>query len=247
MKNKFWNFIKNESSDSAELYLYGEISSESWWGDEVTPKQFAEELNALGKVDSLDVYIFSPGGDVFAGFSIYSILDRFDGTITAHIDGLAASAATVVAMAADRILIPASATFMIHNAWTYASGNKYDLAEMIKQLEMIDGQIADIYQAKTGKDIEDIKALMDAETWMTGAEAVENGFADELIENEKKIAAKVDLAIFDRYKHAPELNFADVQGDNPEPVADTEGADPQISDAVCEQRKQFAENRKKIL
>lgn len=252
MKTKFWNFTKKEESPaSAELYLYGDISSESWYGDEVTPKQFADDLDALGKVDDLDVYIFSGGGDIFAGFAIYSILDRANCRIIAHIDGLAASAATVVAMAADKVVIPENATFMIHNAWTIAMGNKYDLAEQIKQLDMIDEQIANIYTARTGKDLDEVKALMDAETWMTGAEAVENGFADELIEN-KKIAASVDLAIMAHYKNAPVLDFsAESQEETSEPVSDIvpevtiegEASEPQISDALAEQRKQFAEKK----
>lgn len=254
MSKKFWNFIRNEELSTGELYLYGEISDVSWWGDEVSPKQFAEDLSALGNVDSLDVFIFSPGGDVFAGFAIYSILNRFGGEVRVHIDGLAASAATVVAMAGDTIDIPENATFMIHNAWTLTAGNKYDLADMIKQLEMIDDQIAGVYAAKTGKDLDEIKTLMDAETWMTGAEAVENGFADEIIENNTKVAAKLDLAVFERYKHAPANLLADVPEEDPEPVADIdpeiniegEEPEPQISDALEEQRKMFSETKKKL-
>ena len=252
MDNKFWNFVKNE--DRGELWLYGEISSESWWGDEVTPQTFTDDLKALGDVKSLDMYIFSPGGDVFAGMAIYSILNRFEGQITAHIDGLAASIATVVAMAADKIIIPENASFMIHNAWTMFVGNKKDLTEMLAQLEAIDNQITDIYTARTGKDRDEIVALMDAETWMSGAEAVQNGFADELIEN-KKIAAKVSLALLDKYHSAPDVSnlFADVEEEISEPLADIDSeitieeevVEPQIS-ALDEQRELFNKTKLKL-
>ena len=253
MANKFWNFVNNEGK--GELWLYGEISDETWWGDEVTPQTFTDDLNALGDIDNLDVFIFSPGGDVFAGFAIYNILNRFKGKITAHIDGLCASIATVIAMAADTIIIPENASFMIHNAWTWAAGNKNDLREMADQLERIDAQITDIYAARTGKSVEDIKALMDAETWMSGTEAVENGFADELIEN-KKIAAKVNISLLDKYKSVPDLSdlFADVQEEISEPVADIdsevtieeEEVEPQTSAALAEQAHMFSEIKKKI-
>lgn len=253
MSEKFWNFVNK--NDRGELWLYGEISETTWFGDEVTPQTFTEDMKAIGDVKDLDVYIFSPGGDVFAGFAIYSILNRFEGNITVHVDGLAASIATVIAMAGDKIIIPENASFMIHNAWTIAGGNKNDLREMADQLEMIDGQIADIYAARTGKDRDEIVSLMDAETWMTGAEAVENGFADELIEN-KKIAAKVNIALLGKYKAAPDVSnlFADVEEENSEPLADIdseinieeEATEPQISAAIAEQRKMFAETKKKL-
>jgi len=250
---KFWNF-KNKG-ERGELWLYGEISDTTWWGDEVTPQTFTEDLKNLGDIKDLDVFIFSPGGDVFAGFAIYNILNRFEGNITVHVDGLAASIATVIAMAGDKIVIPENASFMIHNAWTFAAGNKNDLREMADQLEMIDGQIVDIYATRTGKDKDEIIALMDAETWMTGAEAVENGFADELIEN-KKIAAKINVSLLDKYKFAPDVSnlFADVQEEISEPVADIdpeitiegEETEPQTSAALDEQRKMFAETKKKL-
>ena len=117
---KFWEF-KNEG-ERAALYLYGEISTESWWGDEVTPKEFKEDLDACS--GPLDVHINSGGGEVFAGQAIYNMLKRYDGDVTVYIDGLAASIASVIAMAGDRIVMPANALLMIHNAWTYGAGNR---------------------------------------------------------------------------------------------------------------------------
>ena len=131
----------------------------------------------------ISLYINSPGGDIFAGFSLYNILNRHPAAKNVHIDGLAASAASVVAMAGDTIKMPENATLMIHNAWTYASGGAEDLRRTADELDRINDQIADIYAARTGKEKDEISALMTAETWMSGAEALNMGFVDELIEN----------------------------------------------------------------
>ena len=177
--HKFWEF--KALGDVGELFLYGEISDVSWFGDEVTPAQFQKDLAALGDISALNVYINSPGGDIFAGFSIYNIWQRHKAEKTVHVDGLAASAASVVAMAGDVIKMPENATMMIHNAWTYTSGGAEELRRTADELERLNGQIADIYAARTGKDKDEIAAMMSAETWMSGKEAKEAGFADELI------------------------------------------------------------------
>ena len=245
MQNKkFWNFTQGENISS--LYLYGEIASETWYGDEVTPLAFAKELDEC-KGD-LNIYIFSPGGDVFAGFAIYTMLSRYEGHVNVYIDGLAASAASVVAMAGDSIFIPENATMMIHNAWGIIAGNKFEVEDFRKQLELIDDQISQVYADRTGKDIEEIKQLMNAETWMSGSEAVNLGFATALTEN-KKIAAKIDLSVFDSYKHAPDKGaflMPDVAEEHSEPLADIK---PEIKDegsALVEQRKMFNETKKKM-
>lgn len=236
--HKFWEF--KALGNAGELFLYSEISDSTWWGDEVTPAQFQKDLAALGDISSLDVYINSPGGDIFAGFSIYNILQRHKATKTVHVDGLAASAASVVAMAGDTIKMPENATIMIHNAWTFASGGADDLRKTADELERINGQIADIYAARTGKDKADITAMMDAETWMGGTDAVANGFADELIEN-KKVAACADTKkYFAYYKHAPENNPTE-NGGEIQPITDKQNA------ALAEQRKKFKTMKLKLL
>src|SRR5690606_6275695 len=120
-----------------ELLLYGPISDFSWWGDEVTPKQFKEELDALGDIGELRVYINSPGGDVFAGQAILSMLKRHSARKVVYVDGLAASAASIVAMAGDTIRMPRNAMMMIHNAWTITAGNANDLREVADALDRV--------------------------------------------------------------------------------------------------------------
>ena len=136
-KNKrFWNF-KALDEKTGELTLYGEISNETWWGDEVTPKEFKSDLDNLGEIDTLNIYINSPGGDVFAGQTIYSILKRHKAHKNVYIDGLAASIASVIAMAGNTIFMPKNAMMMIHNPWTVGMGNADEFRKLAEDLDKI--------------------------------------------------------------------------------------------------------------
>ena len=264
----FWEF-KGLANKKGELFLYGPISDSSWYEDDVSPAQFAKDLAALGQIEQLDVFVNSPGGDVFAGFTIYNILKRHNATVTIHVDGIAASAASIVAMAGDKIVIPKNGTLMIHNAWSIGVGGKASMRKLAAELERLDGQMAEIYSARTGKDIATISAWMESERWMSGDEALADGFADEVEEN-KQIAACADAdKFFAHYLHPPraepDQSKAAEQGgislpaddgtkpyipakspaDNgaviPQPVADKS---PEI---LAEQRRQFTKIRKKLL
>ncbi len=186
---KFWEFkasadaANGENSTAPELILYGEISQTTWWGDEVTPKLFDSELAALGDVNEIIVRINSGGGDVFAANAIYARLKDHKAKVTVKIDGWAASAATIIAMAGDVIQIPASGVFMIHNPLMGVSGyfGAEEFVEMSDELAVIKQSIINSYCLKTGKDKEEISALMDKETWLDGEQAVESGFCDEIM------------------------------------------------------------------
>lgn len=235
---KFWDFSM-QASGAGALTLYGEISDTSWFGDEVTPAAFLKDLEALGEIGALDVYINSPGGDVFAGYAIYHMLRRHPARVTVHVDGLAASAASVVAMAGDRIVMPVASMMMVHRAWTLACGDAARLLDIAAELERVDAQLAQLYADRTGKAIEDIEALMAAETWMTGAEALEMGFCDE-VEPNKRIAALCGPEALARYKHPPELPS---DGGESQPVEDKE---PKEGERLAAQRRRFS-LRQKIL
>ena len=181
-KQKFWNW-----NDSSELVLDGVIASESWYGDEVTPQLFRDEL-AEHKGD-LTVVINSPGGDVFAGVAIYNaIKNRNDGHVTVRVDGVAASIASVIAMAGDTIKMSLGSTMMIHKPWSMAMGDAEELAKTIELLNKLEGSIVDIYADRTGLDKEKIAELLAAETWLNPEEAVALGFADNAPEQKASLS-----------------------------------------------------------
>ena len=188
-ENKFWNFIPGTDTKPPELLLYGLITSQkSWWQDTVTPAWFNQELAALGDVAEIIVRINSGGGDVFAANAIYTRLRDLDAKITVKIDGWAASAATIIAMAGDTIKIAKNGLFMVHDpamsVWDTFKAE--DFEKMAQELRVIKQSIINTYSMKTGKKPEDIAEIMTAETWWTGDKAVENGFCDELMFTEAK-------------------------------------------------------------
>jgi ATP-dependent Clp protease protease subunit len=176
--NKFWNF-KNISESEGELTVYGDIG-ESWFGDSVSSKKFAQALKNLGDISNLTVKINSGGGDVFTGHAIRAMLKDHKAYVTARIEGLAASAASVLATGADEIIVHPSDYIMIHNPAATTSGEAKDFSKMVEVLSVIKNGIVNAYAEKTGKDKKEISDLMDAETWMTGEDAVREGFADKL-------------------------------------------------------------------
>lgn len=186
MGKKFWQFV-NQTEESAELLLYGDISDTSWWGDEVTPKQFAEDLRRVGNVSDLTVRINSGGGDVFAASAIGNLLENCSAQVTAVIDGLCASAATIVACHCNKVKAQSDSIYMIHPVKMGICGyvDAVTLHQYIDALDAIRDNILNLYVKKTGRDLEDVAAQMDATSWFTPAEAKENGFVDELIEDEK--------------------------------------------------------------
>lgn len=203
------NSIKTENS--AELLLYGEIANESWWGDEVTPKDFANDLYALGDIEELHVRINSGGGDVFAGQAIYSLLKSHKAKVIVHIDGLAASIATVIAMAGDEIIMPKNSLMMIHNPFSWTSGDANDFRHMADTLDAIRDSIINTYLTRVSMSKEDLIAKMDDDWWLTAEEALELGFIDTFDEttnivasvyNDKFVMNGIELDV-KNYKNVP--------------------------------------------
>ena len=175
---KFWNFIIDEA-DGRVLRLEGPIDDEAFWGDEVTPDAFREELEA--EDGDVTVWINSPGGNVFAAAEIYSMLREHKGKITVKIGSLAASAASVIAMAGDKVLMSPVAMLMVHDPQTIAIGSEADLQRAIDSLKGVKESIINAYEAKTGLDRTEIADLMAKESWIDAKEAVEKGFADKVL------------------------------------------------------------------
>ncbi|OFK22929.1 head maturation protease, ClpP-related [Olsenella sp. HMSC062G07] len=195
--------VKNEA-ERATVYLYGTVGTD-WWDEESsnTAKEFAQTLDGLSP-KPLDIRIDSCGGDVYEGFAIASAIQRYEGQTTAYVDGIAASAASYIALMADKVVMCSFAQLMIHDAWTYAQGNAAELMETAARLEELDNTIAGIIAARSGKDLDDVKALMDAETWFDAEAAVDTGMADEVAATEQRVAASLDRAILSHYRHVPD-------------------------------------------
>ena len=197
MKRKFWNWVRNEG-EKRILLLDGEISDETWWGDEVTPQMFRSELNAA-KGD-IDLWINSPGGDCYAAAQIYNMLMEYKGNVAVKIDGIAASAASVVAMAGSTVEISPLGMLMIHNPMTVSIGDTYEMERTITFLVEIKESIINAYEIKTGLSRAKISRLMDAETWMNAKKAVELGFADSVLyaDVQRPMTDTADGLIFSR-------------------------------------------------
>ncbi len=178
---KFWNLVlPDEDEKPADLYLEGEIASKTWYGDEVTPAAFRADLaKAAGK--DVTVWINSPGGDVFAASMIYTALMEHKGRVNVRIEALAASAASVVAMAGDTVSMAATAYLMIHNPWTLTIGDADDLRHEADVLDEVAEGLVLAYQIKTGLSRSKLRQMMADETWMSAQTAVDMGFADEII------------------------------------------------------------------
>ena len=198
---KFWNWIK-DSDETRTLRLEGPIDEESFWGDEITPQMFRDELNA-GEGD-VTVWINSPGGNVFAAAEIYTMLKDYKGSITVKIDAIAASAASVVAMAGDTVQMSPVAMLMIHDPSTVAMGNTKDMEKAIEVLNEVKESIINAYASKSGLSHARIANLMSNETWMNAKKVVELGFADEILFSKKEDEPDSDPANPDKPEKTPD-------------------------------------------
>ena len=195
--NKFWNFTNN-GDGSRTLMLCGVIADESWFDDDITPKAFREELNA-GKGDVV-IWVNSLGGDCVAAAQIYNMLMDYPGNVTVKIDGIAASAASVIAMAGTQVLMSPTGLMMIHNPLTVAIGDSGEMQKAIDMLAEVKESIINAYEIKTGLSRAKLSHLMDAETWMSAKKAIELGFADDLLfkNSDEGTAAVEDSFAFSR-------------------------------------------------
>jgi ATP-dependent Clp protease, protease subunit len=202
----FWNFRNAAETESGEteIEFYGPISEFSWWGDEVTPKMFKDQLYAQGKNGPVTVRLNSPGGDLIAASVIRATMLDYPGRVTVKIDGLAASAAVMVALGGDAIKMQISAYMMIHEAAVGIMGyfNIDDMKELIDELKVINAGIVDAYASKTKMDSEKLQKMMNEETWMTASEAVAYGFVDEIITAGEKKSAEGKQQKLSNYANA---------------------------------------------
>ncbi|CQR74967.1 ATP-dependent Clp protease proteolytic subunit 1 [Sporomusa ovata DSM 2662] len=191
--NKFWNW--SNSDEGRTLYFDGYIAADSWYDDDITPKKFKSELTE--STGDISVWLNSPGGDALAASQIYTMLKEYNGKVTVKIDGLAASAASVVAMAGDEVVMSPTACIMVHNPATMIFGEAADFQSGIKMLSEIKESIINAYEQKTGLSRAKIASMMDAETWFSAQKAVELGFADKILYAPEQVEATEGF-IFDK-------------------------------------------------
>ena len=223
---KQWYDIRDAAERRAAIWVYEEIG-ENFWGEGFTAKQFVKDLAALD-VDAIDLHINSPGGNVFDGQAIFNALRSHPATVTTYIDGLAASIASVVALAGDRVVMASNALFMYHDPFGMVMGDAAEMRQFADVLDKIGDTIADIYVARSTHSPEEVRAGMAAETWLSADEAHAYGFVDE-VADAMKVAARFDLS---RFHNAPPVALEQDTPDEP-----VEGSpEPTAVEAVPEPR-----------
>lgn len=204
--NAFWKMKKSDDGKSGEIFIYGEITKYAWeeYGEK-SAKIFQEELEELGDVDVIHLYVNSPGGSVFEGISIHNMLKRHPARVIAHVDALAASIASVIIMAADEIRMPSNSMLMIHWPWTWIVGNSAKLRKEADNLDRIGEAVIQSYLDKAGDKLDEgkLREMLDAETWLLAEEAFQYGLCDA-VDEENQAAACVSDELFAKYKNVPE-------------------------------------------
>jgi ATP-dependent protease ClpP protease subunit len=193
-------------NDVSEIWLYDEIGK-TWYGEGVGAKEFLAEINAI-KSPKIDMHINSPGGEVFEGAAIYNAVKRHPATVTTYVDGIAASIASVIALAGDKVVMAENALFMMHNPSGFCMGGSEDMRKTADILDKVCGTMIGAYTAKSGKDDAEIKGMLDAETWMDAEEARAAGFCDEVGDSMDMAACAKFIPVMSKmgFKHAPQ-NF----------------------------------------
>ena len=227
-----WWTMKNAAGDPTvgELSIYGPIGSDgslgSWLFDELTPASFKAELDELGNIQTLNVMINSPGGDVFAGQAIHSMLVRHPAVVNVYIDGLAASTASLVAMAGDQVIMPRNAMLMIHDPYVDEGGNAREHRQMADALDVVRESMIAAYQRKSELSHDELVALLEAETWMTAEQAVSRGFADQIEASQAVTAAQLRPGVL-------AVNGLEMDLTHYRAVPERWGAEPRRDDAAA--------------
>jgi len=204
-RNKFFNMQLSKDKLVGEIWIYGEITKYAWTEDgEHSAQTFKNELDGLGDVEQINLYVNSPGGSVFEGITIGNMLKRHNARVVAHVDALAASIASVIIMSADEIRMPSNSMLMIHNPWTLAIGNSVELRKQADDLDRIGESAIKSYMQKAGDKLSEdkLKEMLDAETWLSADEAFNYGLCD-VVDDANEMAASISDEFLQRYKNIP--------------------------------------------
>lgn len=209
MKNRFYSLEKVSESD-ADLYIYGDIVSYRFDDSEVSANSLKSDLELLGELSNINVHINSYGGDTFQGLAIYNLLKKHNAKVNIFVDGIAASSASIIAMAGDKVYMPRTSLMMIHNCWTYAIGNAEELRKVAEDMDKIAEAYKSAYMSKVNISKDKLDELLTKETYLTADECIQMGFADEILEDEKfavnSYANKSILNLVQRLKESETKN-----------------------------------------
>ena len=202
---KFWKVKAAGDPKIGEVYIYGDIASWKWDDTDVTAASFKDDLDALGDIEVLNIYVNSYGGSLFQGLAIHNQIKRHPAKTIAYVDGVAASAASIIVAAADVVKMPANTTQMIHWLWMLVIGNANDMRKAAEDLDRLGASLLESYTAKAGDKLPEdkLREFLDNETWLTAQECLDYGLCDELLEA-REIAASVDSEFLSLYKNVPE-------------------------------------------
>ncbi|MFY0137740.1 head maturation protease, ClpP-related [Bacillus cereus] len=205
---KFWEMKMSTDNSSADIFIYGDIVRwvwEDYFPEDVSSNTFKDDLDELGDVSIINLHVNSPGGSVFEGIAIYNMLKRHSAKVNVYVDALAASIASVIAMAGDTIYMPKNSMMMIHNPWTWVEGNATELRKAADDLDRIGNSSMQTYLQKAGDKLteEKLKEMLDAETWLSADQAFEYGLCD-VVEEENQMSASVNKDFFAKYKNVPQ-------------------------------------------
>lgn len=202
---KFWEVKQSSNKEEADIYIFGEIVSFKWDDTDTTAASFQKELKELGDVNRINLHINSPGGSVFEGIAIGNMLKQHKAHVTAHVDALAASIASVIVASCDEVIMPENSMLMIHNPMMGIFGNALELRKAAESLDKIAGPSVVTYLAKAGDKLteEKIKQIMDEETWLSANEAYEYGLCD-VVEQANQMVASISEKLFDTYQKVPD-------------------------------------------
>lgn len=203
--NKFWEMkMSANNSSSADIFIYGDIVSYAWFEDETSASTFKSELDGLGDISNINLYINSPGGSVFEGVAIHNMLKRHKAKVNVYVDALAASIASVIAMAGDTIHMPKNSMLMIHNPWTFAMGNAADLRKTADDLDRIGNSTKQTYLEKSGTKLTEqkLQEMLDAETWLSADEAFAFGLCD-VVQDANQMAVSINEDFISKCKNVP--------------------------------------------
>lgn len=209
---KFWEVKQSANKEEADIYIFGEIVSYKWNDTDTTAASFQKDLKELGEVNQINLHINSPGGSVFEGIAIGNMLKQHKAHVTAHVDALAASIASVIVASCDKVVMPENSMLMIHNPWTFSMGNAKELRKQADDLDKIAESSVVTYLSKASDKLseEKIKQIMDEETWLSAEEAYEYGLCDA-VESANQMAASISEKLFEAYQNVPTKLLQPVQ------------------------------------